>query len=517
MTPRLLLPLCLLFAALLLFRTPYEASQLPWQFDEPFYVTAARNFGRDGNHVVRMFGREHPPIYPPAFSCLLLAPLYRAFPQEIGIGVYAVFVAALGAVALAFRVGGRLAGPFGAVGAVMGLLWLADFRRMAANIMSDVPSVCALLACCVVSMELGAGAPWTRCLGSGLVFAVAATVRVLNVVVVGPALLVGWRLWSAREQSAARVAALVGPVLGVLGAGAAYNARTFGSPLRNGYQYWAPFPHGVAMNFGAEWVLRNVGWLLVYGFPAVALLGVTGLVLLRVLRAGESRALDRFSMFLAMVPGLHSAVLMFYSRSDMRLHLGFLAFLAVVGGAGVGALVGRLAGGRVTLAAIGLVCAIGWAADARSMRVPEVPTRRLHLERVRAVLPADAALVVTANPLIVDAFVIEGTNRIAVPLDRRVELMDRPIAPRPLAATAGLSWADLPGAYSAVIAAGAEWSVADTATGRPEILERWLAEGRSVWLEAAERAADDPSLELLRRRFRLVQAVPGVFRLGPVR
>lgn len=511
MTARALLLLCLGLAGFLCFRTAHDASQLPWNFDEPFYVTAARNVAREGRYVVRMFGREHPPIYPPAFPVFVLAPLYRLWPHELGVGVYGVLATALAAVALAFRIGGRLGGPFAAVGAACGLLWLGDFRRMAANIMSDVPSVCALLGCCVASMELrGESSAW-RFLGAGLVFAVAAAVRVLNIVVLGPALVVAWRLWRGGEMRAGRLLLVVGPVAAVLAGGMVRNATVFGAPLRNAYHYWAPFPHEVGMSFGPEWVVRNVGWLLLYGFPAVAALGLVGLIGLRRLRVGEAGALDRFLLFLAMVPGVHSALFLFYSWSDMRLHLALLAFLAVAGGAGVGAAVGRLVGGRVEVLGALLFCAMLQAGNAVSMRRPAPAPRRAHLDQVRTLVPADAVLVVTMNPLIVEAFVVEGTRRIAVPLDRRVELMDRPIAPRPIGRVEGLSWADVPGAYRKVLAAGAEWPVEHTAAEHPQQLAEWLARGRSVWLETGERAADDASVAELRKRFSLREAGPGVF------
>lgn len=518
---RLLLLLCLILAALVLFVTPYEASRVAWSFDEPFYMTAARRFAMDGHYRVTLVGREHPPIYPPALPILVFSPFYRLNPNELGMGVIPVFLASLLTIACAFRIGTRLGGTWGGVGAATMLLLSHTFRHLAGCVMSDIPSLLGILITCAFVLELDAATSTRRCLAAGLTIAFTISMRVLNILILGPLVIAGASLWRDGTLRLSRVAAIVVPTLLTWAATSYYNFLTFGKPLRNAYHYWSPIPHETGMNFSPIYIHDNLIFLIVDGFAYALLAGIMGALWLNRARRAQLPGVSaadqrRFYAFAALTAGVQSTLLLFYAWSGMRLNILLVAFLYLLGGAGIGNMIGFVLRERPRYCVLLLLLAVGWAANERIQgRFAIHPEARLQRDALKRLLPADAVVIETTTPLVFEAELIEGTRRTALPLDRDVELADWPVAPRPLRPFKSYPKTPYEHSHPSVFEAGAEWAVPYTAVERPDVLEDALRAGRAVYLDGSLRKDGDASEAKLRARFDFepIAGAKRVFRL----
>ena len=116
----LALVLAVALAVRLLHRSPYDASDLRVTPDEVEYAVCARRVATLGRYDLDIDGVSTPPHSTPWFS-MLLAPVYRLAPDEIGNGIWVVLAFAVAGAIAAQRIGVLVAGPIGGASAVIGM------------------------------------------------------------------------------------------------------------------------------------------------------------------------------------------------------------------------------------------------------------------------------------------------------------------------------------------------------------------------------------------------------------
>lgn len=220
-------------------------------------VDAARQLF-EGKGYVTFFhdNQPHPPRYPPGFSIVLTPFLsFGEYPANILFGAkffawLCLWVAAL----TAWYFGGRTAAILATF-----FIGVSPFLEVYAGIAMSEAFTSALVV--AVAILLYKPALW-RVILAGVIAGFLITVR-LQMIVCLPALLLA--LPSMRERFWAALAAVP-----FLLTNAVYNWTTFGSPLKNGYDYWLPHVKPFALFYATRfypqgdgpWVIRDVldGW-----------------------------------------------------------------------------------------------------------------------------------------------------------------------------------------------------------------------------------------------------------------
>jgi len=220
----------------------------PWP-DAIEYEEAARNLHDGRGYLLWIGGDAYPPRYPPGFSLLIAASL-PLVGSALGSGIYAVLASALAAIAAAYVLARRTGGFASGVVAALLVATSPLHVQWSRAVMSDVPASAALAWLAVwVLAAVGRDAGLLEHLLLGAACALVASIRQPLLLVVPAAGLV-ILLFSpgAAVTRGRKVLALgAGVVLGALPL-LCLNAALFGSPLRNGYDYWV---HG--QQFALSW------------------------------------------------------------------------------------------------------------------------------------------------------------------------------------------------------------------------------------------------------------------------
>jgi 4-amino-4-deoxy-L-arabinose transferase-like glycosyltransferase len=190
-----------LAAALWLWRSPWEASQLLTVPDAVEYAVSAQRLATLGRFDIVVDGRELPPRYAPGFPVLLLAPAYALLGPELGNAIVPVLLCGVAAVMAAQRLGRGLGGPAGGALAALAVVALPAFQKYGTRVMSDVPACAFALWACALYVA-AAGAPERRLrayAAGGALAALAAAMRPLTGLAVLP-----WLLLALREPGGPR-------------------------------------------------------------------------------------------------------------------------------------------------------------------------------------------------------------------------------------------------------------------------------------------------------------------------
>jgi len=229
----LLVPLLILSFSYL-YASPEFAANLPQ--DAVDFVLPALNLVEHGSLATTCYGQHPPPAHPFGMP-LLLAPAYLIFGHFPGNGIYSILFFALGAVTTVYFIGRRLGGRVCGCFAALFLVTHNGFRKYAAKIMSEVPSIflLALILLWMLRLRGRSRTSWGYC-GIGTLVGLAIAVRWDNALVLVPtfALLVH-DSWKCSLKRGVYVG--IGLILWLVALGF-YNYAHFGSPLRTGYHYW---------------------------------------------------------------------------------------------------------------------------------------------------------------------------------------------------------------------------------------------------------------------------------------
>ena len=96
--------LLLWLGSIILFRTPYNASNMEIFPDSVEYAVGAQHLASMDGYHMQVGGRNLPPRYPPWFS-MALAPAYWLFGSEIGNAIWVVFAFSMFGLLSAFEIG----------------------------------------------------------------------------------------------------------------------------------------------------------------------------------------------------------------------------------------------------------------------------------------------------------------------------------------------------------------------------------------------------------------------------
>jgi len=215
--------------------TPQFAADLPQ--DGVDFAVPALNLLERGRLAVSAYGHDFPSAHPFGTSLLLL-PSYMVLGHFPGNGIYSLFCCAFGTIALTYIIGVRLGGRVCGCVAALFLITNFGFWQYSQKIMSEVPSV--FLAMAVLALLLASRSrrgPSLMWLAAGGVLGFAMTVRYDNVLLLAPSVaLLPWEdTWRQRMRRAGALAVGMAPFIVALGV---YHQITFGRPWRTTYRYW---------------------------------------------------------------------------------------------------------------------------------------------------------------------------------------------------------------------------------------------------------------------------------------
>jgi 4-amino-4-deoxy-L-arabinose transferase-like glycosyltransferase len=504
----------LLAAVVWLHRLPYSASNLEVPPDTVEYALAPLQLLETGRYEIMLEGRGLPPRYPPWFSAVLILPAYVLFGHDPGNAILPVTLLAVAGVGFAYAIGRRISSTTGGVLAALALLVLPPYSAWATQVMTDVPCTALMLGTCLIYLRLRTTPkPLLPYLGAGVLVGLTTLFRPVFVAMLLPFLLAILR---QRKDAFLRGLLLLAPMAGAVAAVFAYNAVTFGSPLRNGYKFWVPVPMDYpTMMFSFSHLRMNLEELGL-GVAAIVLLVYIGASLPVWRRktaafAASRESLQHAILFFALTTAPILIFHLFYFFPAERFHIPMLASVAVLGGSMLALLIGP---GKETIFKWALPVVLVLAVGARIATPAPPPFRRLAAERVRSNTPENAIAISAIDPVYLGRLAGSGSSRRIVPLSRDVDyasaLLVRKRVDDPRLNL--LAWDD-PKA-SVLIRPHAEEAVHFVASERMNELAQEIARGTPVFFEStAVTGSDSKVVAELQRHFKFVQRVPYLYQL----
>ena len=411
----------LAIAALWVCRTPYNASNLDVPPDTVEYALAPLQFAETGHYQIILEGRPLPSRYPPWFSMLVILPAYLLFGHDPGNGIFPVTLMAVAGVGFAYAIGKRIGSVAGGILAGLALLFLPSYSSWATQIMSDVPATSLMLATCLLYLRLRSGSRSALIyLGAGLLIALATLFRPVFASMLFPFLLETFR---TRKTFVRSTCALLLPMAAAAAATFAYNAATFGSPLRNGYKFWAAIPMDYpSLIFSVSYLKPNLEVIAKSVFPLYLAVCVAAWFAARkrepAALASSRRPFQDLLQFLALTTGPILLFHLFYFFPGDRFHIPMFAGAAVI----AGGLLGLLFNSRTTSLLKWLLPVILLLAIGTRIAIPEpIPHRRLAADRIRSKTPGNAIIISAIDPVYLERLAAHGSARRIVPISRDVE------------------------------------------------------------------------------------------------
>lgn len=480
----LIVTLVVLLAAWRLWRSPWSASDLEVGPDSIEYVVAADRFATHHGYNLVIDGVTRPPRYPPWFSVGFLVPVLLFAHGELGAAILPVFVLAVVSVVAAFAIGNRLSGSWAACGAAVALLLNPAFAGLSRVVMTEVPSLAFLLAGCWLYLEFEkTEARALKALLAGLLAAAGFALRSECLAILLP---FGWRIVTRQRRPWGAIALLVLPSLLVATATGWYNAEVFSSWFRSGYHYWCPVPYEIpGMTFGLRYLPQNLARLMTASRAGVLVLGAAGAGVLLVQGREAARRMLSY-IALAAVPGSLFHLVYFYPEA--RFHIFVLALSSVVGGAGLGALAGRSARGK--LWPLPLLLAVAAFVPPREGSPP--PLRRMAAETMARETPSDAVVVSGLDPVFLEPYLVRDASRTIVPASRSIEYASKLVAPARIGPIDPPPRGPTDQRAPGLLRAGAVDPCPIVATESPKKLAAWVEEGRRVFIDASSLPDDAP-------------------------
>jgi hypothetical protein len=487
-------PAVLALAAIVLLRGPYLASDMAYTPDCAEYALGARRIAAEGRFGFTLGGKDFPSRYPPGFS-ILLSPAY-AIGRDIGSGILVVTLLALLGVASAWFIGLRLGGPWGALLSALSLLALPDYLRFSGHIMTDVP-------CCALTLSAGAlylskrrKTPW-----AGTLAASCAALR--------PASLAAALPFIEKGMGPRRAAALGLPMLLLGLATALYNLKTFGSPLRNGYNFWCPVPYDYpALVFSLSY-LPACAKALFWKGGLGPLLGACAFLMIRPGKGPDPEAPRRLVRFTALAAGPQVALHLFYFFPSSRFALPASALLAVLCAGLAGRRLWRLPARAVLPTALALAAA---ASAHRALADSPLPHRRMRADDLARCAPGRALIVSGGNPAYLEALL--GPN--VIPFSRASEYASKLVAWKKVQSPLPKPASPFDHRCPGLAAGGALEAVPWVAVENPGAISREMSRGRTVLLDEASLLPGERALlGKFLARFAPIPwpGVPGLYRL----
>ena len=506
--------LLLLIATIWLYRTPYSASNLEVPPDTVEYALAPLQFLETGDYKIIVEGRPLPPRYPPWFPVLAILPAYVLFGHDPGNAILPVTLMAVAGVGFAWAIGKRLGATAGGILAGLAVLLLPSYGMWATQVMTDVPGTALMLATCLLYLRLRAG-PQSISLyfGAGALIAIATLFRPVFAAMLFPFLL---EILRARQKFVRATVVLLLPMIAAAAVTLAYNATTFGSPLRNGYKFWASIPMDYpSLIFSFSYLKMNLLLLGHSVFPYLLAVGIVAWLIVRkrerAALASSRRTFQDVLTFLVLTTGPILLFHLFYFFPGDRFHIPMFAGAAVL----AGGMSGLLFRPRTTLLLKWLLPGLLLLAIGARIAAPEpVPHRRLAAERVRAHTPDNAIVISAIEPVYLERLAGHGSSRRIVPISRYVEYASKLLVRQrvDLPNPSRLDWRN--SRLGALLRGGAVEAVKFVASEQLDSLVAQAASGTPIFLDSTfVGEADAGVLNQLQQRFKFVQRAPFLYEL----
>jgi len=454
----------MLVALAVFYVTPEFAANLPQ--DAGDFAIPAVNLLERGRLVGMAYGHEFPPLHPPGLA-LLLVPAYVIFGRSLGNGIYTILACALATIALTYSIGIKLGGRLSGILAALFLITHYGFWQYSQKIMSEMPSVLIAVATLALLLRGRDGREHgLKYAAIGALLGWGILVRYDNLFLFAPTILL--LLWDGDQCVRVRRLGfcLAGAVPFMIGL-AAYDQAAFGSPWRTSYQYWGaskdpdrpiftfanasksgfllqhgiqePIPGLVEGNatFYAKSLLTESDTTRVFGHPlywqlasrpiyqTLALvrtaLGIMGLV--ACFMAWRTDLFRRwFLCWLTAAMVVYLGLYLVYCWQDERFLLRLVPAFCLANGVGLAVLFNRWRAPalRVGVLVLGVVVVGAFAAYDWQMGFPSGNDSHLYetLTGVAKQIESNAVVVSNFGPQRLDSYVIQGTQRMAVPLAR---------------------------------------------------------------------------------------------------
>jgi 4-amino-4-deoxy-L-arabinose transferase-like glycosyltransferase len=502
-----------LIAAVWLYRTPYAASNLEVPPDSVEYALAPLQLLETGHYEIVLEGRMLPPRYPPWFPTLVILPAYVVFGHDPGNAILPVTLLAVAGIGFAWAIGKRLGGVAGGILAGLGLLFLPPYANWGTQVMGDVPTTALMLATCLLYLRLRTGQRLpTIYFGAGLLIAVAALFRPVFAAMLFPFLL---EIFRGPETRVRNATALLLPIGAAIGVTLAYNSATFGSPLRNGYKYWAAIPMDYpSLIFSLSYLKTNL-WLIARTvFPLYVVVGIAAWLVVRkrepaAFASARAAVWDTLT-FVVLTTGPILLFHLFYFFPSDRFHIPMFAGAAII----AGGMLGLLFTARTTSLLKFVLPVILLLAIGARIAVPEpVPHRRLAADRVRAVTPGNALVISSIDPVYLERLAGHGSSRRIVPISRNVEYASKLLVPRrvDLPNASKLNWRE--SRNNELLRGGAQEAVQFVASEQLEAIALQARAGTPVFLDTTFIGDEGDVLNRLQRLFVFVQRAPFLYEL----
>ncbi len=292
----------------------------------------------------------------------------------------------------------------------------------------------------------------------------------------------------SRRNAVLSTLCLLIPVLTGIGAIFAYNAVTFGSPLRTGYHFWCAFPYDFP---SIVWSARNIAMnLFALNSPRIYLALIAGALGILILRNKRHPLLPAYTEFLVLGCVPAAAAHLFYAYTGTRFFILPIALLLVAGGVGTAQLIPATIQSNVWV----LAAALGTLQPLLPTlynHLQTTPTNRILVTYLRHNTPGDAVIVSGANPVYLAWYLQRNSNRIIVPISRDVGYANLLLFPHGKPHPSVMPHIGHV-RTRAMLAAGGIDPVPWTAIGQPRRLLALALSGRPVYVERIEIPQDYP-------------------------
>ena len=440
------------------------------------YALAAQNLVDRGHYTITLNGIDHPPRYPFGFSAFLIAPILTLFNDDPRYAVYASFLCGLAVLILSWWIARRFFGEWTAGACVGVLLMFPPVLKYSREVFSDM-AVTMFFLILVFLIFLWRtsprGTPGKRLsVLLGLTIALGTSIK-LSVALLLFIPIVQSAILSFTQPTSERVAihtfwprrVLMSPaslvlysfVIGILPL-LLFNFQQFGSPFRTGYHYWCSIPYDYPrLTFSLRYLWHSYqghdnGNLLCYLFPpsqnpwkhsGLLLQSVYWFSVIAGMRLIYKTSLDdscdatytssKRSYCLILVSA-SSLFIIFYScyffhdtRFLLPAYIGLLPvsiwYIQLIARISPMLAANRIAGVGILL----LTCITMWTLGPKWSRPSDQYPRALASARIEMIqsasklLPNNARLISNLDGPFLEYYLLRGTHRRYLPIDRNTE------------------------------------------------------------------------------------------------
>lgn len=520
-TEFLLILLLILAAAAAFYVTPYEASNLRISPDSVEYAIGGNNIVTEGGYFIRINGQRFPPRYPPWFSAFFIAPAYFFLGEEIGNGIYPITLMAILGVFTAYLIGRYISGIWGGMFAGLGLILLPLYRIYATEIMTEAPCCTLLLLAALLYVHIR-NSEIQRLylfLAAGLIIAMASSIRPVSTSIIFPFLIEGISP-GQKDRRITKMLLILIPVAIMTAANFLYNYRTFGSPLRNGYNYWCAVPFDfTSLCFSLNYLTMNIKTLLLTPIPALILVIALLFLLERRFKAPEAIALNcnsrlRHFMIFTVIAALPIiTVHLVYFFDETRFYLPVTCLLIAIAAGMTGRWFGKIhVGYALTLQTLVTSTAAILACKSSGYS----PPMRAIADQLANNTPANAIIISSLDPAYLDFFVTKSTQRQIIPLSRNVEYASKVACPVKVSNPQPFPKNCYDHRCKGLLAGGAKDIFPFTADEGIDTIKAENTRGRPICLEASLVTTNDAGIiRILENNFNVTARGGSLYQLTP--